>query len=346
MRFTLSYRRFSLPFRQVVRTAHGPWAMREGLLVRLADETGRTGYGEAAPIPWFGTETLAECESTLETLGPEADEETLAAVPARLGCLGAALAMARAAIVPAGATPAPARHGTLALAAVLPAGTAVLAAVERRLELGFRVFKWKVGVAAPEEELPLLDDLLACLPAGARVRLDANGAWDRRRAERWLAAAAERPVEFIEQPIAAGARGADDLLLGLAHDFPTPLALDESLAGPGDLVRWLDLGWPGWWVVKPSLLGDPSAALARLASTPGVAERVVFSSALETGVGARAALRLAARWPAGRLPALGFGVYPLFEDARFDGPLALAPYVRAADVEPGAAEEAAWNALS
>jgi O-succinylbenzoate synthase len=164
---------------------------------------------------------------------------------------------------------------------------------------------------------------------------------------------AERPIEFVEQPIAADARGADDILLGLAGDYPTPIALDESLTVDGDVERWIGAGWPGVFVLKPSLLGDVAGALARLREAKA---SVVFSSALETAVGARAALRVALAWKAAeqtaaapatdakRARALGFGVWPLFADARFDGPAA-APFVRAEDVERINAE-AVWNALS
>jgi O-succinylbenzoate synthase len=178
------------------------------------------------------------------------------------------------------------------------------------------------------------------LPSGGQLRLDANGAWDRRAAERWLERCADRPVEHVEQPIAAATRGAEDLLLGLAADYPTPLALDESLVGVGDVERWLGLGWPGVFVVKPTLLGGAADALGRLAA---VRATVVFSSALETAVGARAALRSAFAWP-GPVKALGFGVWPLFADPVFNGPAA-APFVRREDVER-IDPEAVWNALS
>ena len=110
-------------------------------------------------------------------------------------------------------------------------------------DAGFRVFKWKVGVGAAEDERSILDDLIGALPAGSRIRLDANGGWNRRTAEQWLDHAVGRPVEFIEQPVAPDSRGAEDNLLGLAADFPVALALDESIAGDGDVDRWLDLGW-------------------------------------------------------------------------------------------------------
>jgi O-succinylbenzoate synthase len=342
------FRRYRLPFRGPLRTAHGPWSEREGVLVQLTDATGHRGYGEASPIPWFGTETTDEVEAACRELGEKVDEARLAAVPARLGCLRNALAVARE---PAGRwTP---LHKNLSVAALLPAGRAAAGLIAAKADAGFRVFKWKVGVEDVADELVLLDDVCAALPEGAKLRLDANGAWDRRRAERWLERCADRPVEFIEQPIAADARGAADVLLGLAGDFPTPLALDESITGESDIERWLGAGWPGVFVVKPALLADVGAALDRLAKAKAA---VVFSSALETRVGAKAALRAAFCWAgetgakgAGQTQAispraLGFGVWPLFADARFDGPYQT-PFLRWEDVER-MDPEAVWNALS
>src|SRR5471030_2857740 len=120
------------------------------------------------------------------------------------------------------------------------------------------------------------------------------------------------------------------------------------------MERWIGAGWPGVYVVKPLLLGDMAGVLARLAAAKA---KVVFSAVLETSVGAKVALRAAFAWPdeaAGpgetatakletRPPgragsnrevaapaivskstairtALGFGVWPLFADNRFDGP--------------------------
>lgn len=367
MRYRFQFRRYRLPFRAAVRTAHGLWTEREGVVVRLeaeeqgaggGEQAGPAGWGEAAPIPWFGTETADEVEAGCRDMGEWVDDERLERVPARLGCLRNAIAAAKAEVTllrAQGAEKAPASQTAyLGVAALLPAGKAALSQIAAKAESGYRVFKWKVGVGDIADELVLLDDVCAALPEGAKLRLDANGAWDRRKAERWLERCAERPVEFVEQPIAADAKGAQDLLLGLAGDFPTQIGLDESLVGEGDVEKWLGAGWPGVFVVKPALLGDAAGALARLEKAKA---DVVFSSALETAVGARAALRVAFRWAARRAEqaggskaqarpgrALGFGVWPLFQDGRFDGPAA-APFVRAEDVERIDAE-AVWNALS
>ena len=334
--FRFAFRRYNLPFRHPVRTAHGVWAEREGLLLRLEDENGGVSFGEAAPIPWFGTETVDEAEEVCRSLGEYVTGEILTKIPARFVCLRFAL---NAALSGRGEDDFKDKKA-LPVAALLPAGRGALEQVAAKAEAGFRTFKWKVGVADIADELSLLDDLIAKLPSGAKLRLDANGAWDRRRAERWLERCAERPVEFVEQPIAVEMKGAEDLLLGLAGDFPTPIALDESVVSAGDVVRWLELGWPGVFVLKPTLMGDAAVIIARLQSAKAPA---VFSSALETAVGAKAALRMAFGFD-GEPRALGFGVWPLFQDQRFDGPY-LAPFIRPQEVA-AINEEAVWNALS
>lgn len=350
MIFRFAYRRYRLPLRAPVRTAHGVMREREGVLVRLETEAGTAGYGEAAPLPWLRAESVEEMDAVCRRIGARVDERRLAEVPPELASLRHAIASAAQAVsadtTPStlAAEPAPAY---LPVAALLPAGRAALPMILDKAESGFRVFKWKVGVADVAEELALLDDVCSRLPDKAKLRLDANGAWDRRAAERWLERCAERPVEFLEQPCLARAtdtaaerRRVNDVLRGLAEDYPTPLALDESLVGDGDVEAWLGQGWRGFFVLKPSLLADAAATARKLEAAKA---RVVFSSALETAVGARDALRLAFDWT-GETRALGFGVWPLFADARFDGPAA-APFLRREDVDridPGAV----WNALN
>jgi O-succinylbenzoate synthase len=331
--------------RRPVRTAHGLWAERTGVIVRLATEDGRSGWGEAAPIPQFGMETAAEVVAACAALADRWDPSGGADLGTRWPTLANALAFAgeeidRPQVCAESSVEAKPGREALAVAALLPAGRPALAAVASLADIGFRTYKWKVGVGDPQQELGLLDDVCAALPGGAKLRLDANGAWDGRTAERWLERAADRPVEFIEQPIALDARGADDRLRGLAGDFPTPLALDESLVGDGDLRHWLDLGWPGLFVFKPLLHADPRGALDRLAQAKA---RVVFSSSLETAVGARSALRAAFDFP-GEKRALGFGVWPLFERPEFDGP-AGAPFLYRSEVA-ALDPQAAWDALA
>ncbi len=333
MTYRFSHRTYRLPLRQPLRTAHGPWTEREGIIVRLEDEAGRAGYGEIAPIPWFGTETLAEAAEVCGKFGDRVTAATLDRVSVRMGAVRFALAAARSR--PGEERPAP----RIPLTALLPAGKAALAALPARIEAGWLSFKWKVGVEPADEELGLLDDLLGALPAYAKLRLDANGAWDRRTAERWLGRCADRPIEFVEQPVAP----ADESTLhGLAEDYPVKLALDESVAQLDEARRWQAEGWPGVFVIKPALAGPLEDIAAWVVANQA---DVVLSSAIETALGRAAILRFALRHHGallGRAP--GFGLGEIFGDRRWDGP------VLGAVLDDGWAKgvnpEELWNALN
>ena len=93
-----------------------------------------------------------------------------------LGALGFALASAWAALDGERGLSVPRAHDYLPVAGLLPAGKAAFRVAMDRAELGFRTFKWKVGVADPRDERGMLDDLLSALPSESRLRLDANGA--------------------------------------------------------------------------------------------------------------------------------------------------------------------------
>ena len=312
----LSYEPFSLPFKAPLRTAHGHWERREGFWLKWETATA-VRYGEAAPVPGFGGMSLAAIKADLVRLGDSPSEAEWEAMVEQGGELGFALGSLRGdqqQLLAAGPDYIP-------VAGLLPAGRGALARIEAQLELGFRTFKWKVGVADPRDEQGMLDELLGRLPSGAKLRLDANGAWNRRVAERWLAVAAERPmIESVEQPVAA----ADvDLLLGLAGDYPVTLALDEAVLGPQEFRFWQDQGWPGVYVIKPALWGDPFRLVQALTDAPA---DVVISSALETRIGSGMVIAVAFAL-AGSSRAAGLGGWPLFADASHDGPTAL-PFLK------------------
>mgnify|MGYP003349061320 CR=1 FL=1 len=128
----LQFRAYSLPFRAPVRTAHGSWVVRTGVIVRLEDpSTGHVGWGEASPVPGFGSETAEADAGLLRTLGVQPGEGDLARIPPGLPCLRRALATAIAALT----TDSPPEVGAfLPVAALLPAGKEALATVPSKAE--------------------------------------------------------------------------------------------------------------------------------------------------------------------------------------------------------------------
>lgn len=304
------YRVLRAAFRQPVITARGAWTERDAVYVRLADDSGRTALGEIAPLPAWGSETLEDALSFCARLPLQLGEADIRTIPPELPCCRFAFESAWEALRHP-ASPVPVRQ--LPMAALLPAGPGAIEAARRAAQRGFATMKWKVGVGAPEAELTLLPQVIAGLPAGGRLRLDANGAWDLATTRLWLEACAGQPIEFIEQPFPVGH---EQPVFQLASEFRTRIALDESVARAADLHRWLEFGWPGIYVVKPALSGSPRQLLHLLESYEAEA---VFSSAFETAIGARAALLVAARAEHdGR--AVGFGTIGCFADERLNLP--------------------------
>ncbi len=281
-RLALQIRPFGFQLPTPLQTATGAVAAKRGWLLRLQTPDGAVGWGEAAPLDPGETVAVA---AALEGLGPDLErndlERRLPALPPSLAFgLGGALAEVDGEV---GA----AAGGWLAAppsAWLLPAGEAMLDGLERGLTgAGPPTFKWKVAAAADGLERRLLEWLLERLPAHGRLRLDANGGWDRATAAAWAERLGQEPrLEWLEQPLAAGDQeGLEALALGI------PVALDESLR------QWPQLRqrWAGWQVRRPSQDGDPRPLLAQLGL--GV-PRLMVSTGFETGIGARWTAHLAA----------------------------------------------------
>lgn len=314
-------RRYRRPFKTPLRTHHGLWTHREGIIVRLASADGRVGWGEIAPIPWFGTETLAAAWQFCAQRSGAFDLVQLAAIPDRLpACqFGFATAVQQ---WQSGDEPSFGKRDTLEdkpesaahLCGLLPTGAAALAAWRSLWQQGHRTFKWKIGVAAPEVELPIFQALAAALPAEGRLRLDANGGLTPASADGWLRVCDQHgsTVEFLEQPLPPDC--VVDWLLSQADAYATQIALDESVATFTQLQAVHQrLQNRVVYVLKPAIAGQPDQLLAfcRQHRLEGV-----ISSALETPVGRRALRSLVAALRGSGLAqrALGLGVGHWFED--------------------------------
>lgn len=294
----LQWRPFQLALPQPLLTARGVIGAKRGWLLRLEAADGAVGWGEAAPLDG-ALPPLQPTAAALARLGSACRRSALEAALAAGGlagplAFGLGCALAELDGLPQGRwRPAPAP------AALLPAGEAALAVLQRRVAAGQALtgpsgstWKWKVAVYPDAEERAVLEQLLELLPADARLRLDANGGWDRPTAWRWAERLAAEPrLDWLEQPLPPSDGP------GLAALAATvPVALDESLQADPALVHT----WLGWQVRRPSQEGDPRPLLAALtAGRP----RWMLSTAFETGIGRRWLAHLAALQAEGPTPA-------------------------------------------
>jgi O-succinylbenzoate synthase len=322
--YSFEFRTYQRQFKQPLQTSHGSWEMREGIILSLKDDEGKVSWGEIAPLPWFGSETLEEAYNFCDRLPKQITEETIFSIPDGLSATQFGFESAweegergregeRESIPHSTLNT---QHSTLPTAlntqhfpysALLPTGEAGLQAWENLWERGYRTFKWKIGVAAIAQELKWFEELMELLPAGAKLRLDANGGLSWEGAREWLKVCDRRQVEFLEQPLAVDRFEA---MLELSSLYSTPLALDESVAAIAQLQECYQQGWRGIFVVKPGIAGSIKR-LRRFCRQYEV--DLVFSSVFETKIGRQAALRLAGELSRGDR-ALGFGIDCWFED--------------------------------
>ncbi len=256
--------------------------IREALLVR-----GPAGWGEFAPFNEYGDE--------------ESSRWLLSAMEA--GWAG---------------WPEP-RRDRIAVNATVPAVPASeVASVLARFP-GARTAKVKVAEPGQNlrEDVARVEAVRELLGDDAQVRIDANAKWSMDDARAGLRALAGVRLEYAEQPVASVPEmaGLRSWLAGEGIDVP--IAADESIRKADDPITVARAGAADIVIVKVAPLGGVRAALA-VAAECGLP--TVVSSALDTSVGIRAGLALAAALP--ELDhACGLGTIGLFSSDVADPPL-------------------------
>lgn len=142
----------------------------------------------------------------------------------------------------------------------------------------------------------------------AAIRVDANGGWDIDQAVEALGKLSAVELEYAEQPVPTIEGLAEVRRRLAAAGTPVLIAADESVRKEDDPLRVARAGAADLIVVKVAPLGGVARALdiVEQAGLPAV-----VSSALDTSVGIRAGLALAAALPS--LPyACGLGTVSLF----------------------------------
>jgi O-succinylbenzoate synthase len=326
---------------QSLTTSHGIWDIRDGIIINLTDEIGRVGWGEIAPISWFGSETIEQALDFCRQLPEEITDETIFSIPDELPACQFGFESAleglgntwrslgirgngdwgQGRIIEEGSPlSVPDVHSpmfnaqSLTYSALLPAGEAALSQWETLWEQGYRTFKWKIGVYAIAHELEIFDILTHSLPTSTKLRLDANGGLSYEEANLWLWTCdnikanqeISVEIEFIEQPLPVGQL---ERMLELSMFYGTAIALDESVATFNQLVTCYQQGWREIFVIKPAIVGSPSR-LRQFCQQHKI--DAVFSSVFETAIARQAALQLAAELSQHNR-AVGFGITHFFE---------------------------------
>ncbi|CAL67275.1 o-succinylbenzoate synthase [Christiangramia forsetii] len=128
--------------------------------------------------------------------------------------------------------------------------------ISEKIKAGFSCIKLKIGAIDFETELDLLKSIRSNFSEkDIELRVDANGAFDPKKALRKLELLSNYQLHSIEQPIK---QGQIDEMAALCRNTPIPIALDEELIGITDVTEKENLIQtlkPQYAIFKPSLIG-------------------------------------------------------------------------------------------
>jgi len=163
-------------------------------------------------------------------------------------------------------------------------------------ESGCRTAKIKVAEPGqtPGDDLARVAAVRDALGPQGRIRVDANGGWDVDEAYAALSDLNAFDLEYAEQPCAAVEDLARLRQRLRAGGLAIKIAADESIRRAEDPVRVAELEAADVAVLKVQPLGGVRACL-QIAERIGLP--VVVSSAIETSIGIRAGIALAAALP-------------------------------------------------
>src|SRR3954453_20708557 len=283
---------YALPFKSPYVTARGVLRQREVGLLRVRDQDGVVGLGEAVPLSLRGGVGLAEVVAELEGWGEEQVDAGLSApsrcavATARMDLLGR-----RAADKGDGDDEAVPCNATL----VAGAPEAVAAEAERWAADGFTTFKLKLGSESvksiPQEafsrtrvsDVEQVRAVREAVGPSARVRGDGTAAWGLETAKSRLSELEPFGIELAEQPVETLEEMAE-----LAAATSIPLAADERVAYIEEAKKAAAIGACAYTGIKLSKVGGPEAALAIADVLPAF-----ITSALDGPVGIAAAAQVA-----------------------------------------------------
>ncbi|HEX5724992.1 MAG TPA: dipeptide epimerase [Longimicrobiaceae bacterium] len=277
-------------------------APRQAVWVRLRDDDGVEGWGEADATPYYG-ETADSVAALLPRLGAVLDDAA-AGDPFALERIEAALAHAVGRNPAARCALSAALHDLVGKRLGVPVwklwgldpaaaplssftiGIDELEVMRRKVReaAAYPILKIKVGTPRDEQILRMIRDEAP----NKTIRVDANTGWTAKQALRAMPLLAEFGVEFVEQPLPPG--DLEGLRLLRAHS-PLPVIADESCETAEDVARLV--GVVDGVNVKLAKAGSLREAVRIVHAARAHGMSVMLGCMVETTLGVAAAVQLA-----------------------------------------------------
>lgn len=301
----LQYFKYHLPFRSPFKTSGTEFTHREGIIL-VYKEGDVEAYGEAAPLPGFSDESLAEVEEVLKmnrehlqkSIQSGEGKDTLRLLDHIHGfpslSFGIDTLLHDLAAKREGKSLVEYLFSdynpTVSCNATLPilGEKETLSAARNFIEQGFHTLKVKVGRDF-EHEKKILQSLRSQFPS-IKLRIDANQAWTKEQAIKNLDKLDSLEIEYCEQPVSKDQHAS---LKAVKEAVNIPIAADESVRNKNSALELSENNVASLFILKPMLMGtfDNIFVTNRVANTHNI--ETVFTTSLESTVGRAAIVALA-----------------------------------------------------
>lgn len=275
---------------------------QQSLLVEITGIAGGvevSGFGEAAALPGWGTERARDARFdalrlrdavTYGAVTTGAEVMRLVRPPSLRFAVESALLdiVGRAAGKPIRRLLDPDAASSVLLNGIIgivPPEAAAECAVEL-VRRGFGTLKLKVG---DDDDVERVRAVRTAVGDGAKLRIDANGAWDADTALQRLGQLAAFDIELVEEPCSG-----IDALAAVARRSPILVAADETCASLDVARALVDDRLVGALVLKPALLGAWRDVIGVVDAAHRHDVRVIFTAAIDGVVGRWAVAQAAA----------------------------------------------------
>ena len=305
---------YKIFFKTPLQTSQRIYKYRSGFIVRLS-ANGINGFGEAAPLTGFSTESEKECLSALISVaktikGIDVDAKLLDIIRDLLKEIPSACFAMETAILDILS-----KMNKTVMAFYINKSTCSFVKVNMlyhkgfELQSGVEVVKLKIGSNTLLEDIDFVKNITMSLRPTVKLRLDVNGAWNLNTALEACDLLSSYNIDYLEQPLS---RDKIHQISELRKNTTIPIAADESLTDIISAQNLIDAGATDVFVIKPMVSGGfkNTKEIIELAADHGI--RSVITSMMESYIGRMALLHLSCAYQI--TEACGFMTGSLFDD--------------------------------
>ena len=272
--------------------------IRNSWIIKIEDNDGFIGYGEASPLPSFNRESFEEAGYCLEGFKlairdinePISIEESIILSNVHTLTAPSATFAIQTALYDLLSKKNNQSLGSFinsdSLSSLQSNGIYNLTSINN-----YKVVKVKCGFRNLYDEIELLDNLVQQEGTDIEFILDLNQAYDLPKAIRFLKEINRFNIKYVEQPLAH-----DQLedLEELRYHSDIPIALDESVTDIDSINKILDINAADVFILKPQSIGSFQKLNQAIELIKNNNKKAVITSSLEGSIGRFATMHLVA----------------------------------------------------